>query len=134
LVTFKRRRYLCGKWVNRADTHPNQTAFHRIFKENEKVYIIEGMRDALTAVLLGLNFIAIPTTVYRNFDAFKSILRGGHEVVYIVEDKQGFKCMSELDKVARGEMICLTDSKDTKMDLSDFTMTKNSINEVLNEL
>lgn len=133
MVTYKRRRYLGGKWVNRADTHPNQTAFQRIFKEKEKVYIIEGMRDALTAILLGLNFVALPTTAYRNFDAFKGILRGKDEVVYIVEDQQGFKCMSELDKVARGEMICLSDA-DEKMDLSDFTMTKNSIKEVINEL
>ena len=134
IITYKRRRFNGGKWINRKDTHPNQTAFCRIFDENKKIYVIEGMRDALTAILLGLNFIAIPTTAYSNIEDFRGIVTDKDEVVYIVEDKQGFECMTKINEAIEGQMICLTASKEIKMDLSDFTMSKNSINEVLNGL
>ena len=133
MVTYKHRRKGEGKWINRIGTHPNSVAFHRIM-DNGKVYVIEGAHDALTAILLGISFIALPTTSYSNVEQFKSLLRDGDEVVYIVEDKQGFECMKKLHSHTGGKLIALSKDKDKKMDLSDFTLTQQSIKEVLNGL
>lgn len=130
MVSYKRRRYLHGKWVNRKDTSPNQVAFHRIYEDNVRVYIIEGAHDALTAVLLGLNFIAIPSTGYKNIDELKSILSADNEVIYVVEDQIGYECMKKLQSEVSGRMISLNNSKDEKMDLSDFIINNNSKKEV----
>lgn len=131
-IGYKWRRKAQGKWVNRAGTHPNSVAFSRTI-DIHKVYVIEGAHDALTAVLLGISFIALPTTAYNNQGRFKSLLRDGVEVVYIVEDAQGYECMDRLNAADKGKMVALSPD-DKKMDLSDFVFTQNSIEEVLNGL
>lgn len=127
--SYKWRRKGSGKWVNRVGTHPNSVAFSRII-DIHKIFVIEGAHDALTAVLLGISFVAIPSTSYSNFEQFKHVVHPRAEITYIVEDAQGFDCMDRLNAVVEGRMLCLTD-EDTKMDLSDFVFTKNSIEEVL---
>ncbi len=135
IVTYKRRRLNGGKWINRKGTHPNQTSFSRIYSEAKPIYIIEGMRDALTAVLLGLNFIAIPTTSFKNFEDINSVINKDDEVILLCEDIQGYKAMKLIEphiNTKNVRLICLTSSKDTKIDLSDFVMQNKSIKEVLN--
>jgi hypothetical protein len=137
IVTYKRRRLNGAKWVNRKDTHPNGSAFYRIVDADAPVYVVEGMRDALTAILLGLNFVAIPTTSFRNFRDINEIVRFADKIVFICEDKQGYKTMKEISKAVgyhtkNKKLICFTTSKDKKIDLSDFVMSCNSIEEVRN--
>ena len=137
IVTYKRRRLNGAKWMNRKGTHPNQTSFSRVHDEAKPIYIVEGMRDALTAVLLGLNFIAIPTTSFKNFDAINQAIHPTDEVIFICEDMQGYKAMKLIDpsiNTKNTRLICLTSSKDTKIDLSDLTMQCSSISEVRNGL
>lgn len=134
LITYKHRRKGQNKWVNRAGTHPNKTTFGRTFKESDTCYVVEGMHDALTAILLGINFVALPTTSYSNYEAFKIQFDGAKKVIYIAEDIQGYKCMCKLNAVVKGQILSLTQSKETKVDLSDFVMSKHSITEVLHGL
>ena len=131
-IGYKWRRKAQGKWVNRAGTHPNNVAFSRTINLH-KIFVIEGAHDTLTAVLLGISFIALPTTAYSNQKQFNSLLRDDDEVTYIVEDAQGFECMNRLNATGKGKMVALN-TEDAKMDLSDFVFTQNSIEGVLNGL
>lgn len=128
IVTYKRRRLNGGKWINRKGTHPNQVSFSRIYDEAKPIYIVEGMRDALTAVLLGLNFIAIPTTSFKNFDAINEDIRPTDEVIFICEDMQGYRAMSYLSGlIPQSKLLTFIQNRDDKVDLSDYVMKQNSI-------
>jgi len=126
------------KWKTRAGTSPNGTLFIRIFTDNETVYVVEGHRDSLTSVLLGLDFIMIPYAGFKLKDT-ESLMQEitGRKVVFIIEDKPAFKCMVEIAKaiepVAK-DIVMLQLQEGDKMDLSDYVFTKNSIKEVLNGL
>jgi len=133
LITYKRRRLNGGKWVNRKDTHPNQTIFHRIYDDTKAVYIVEGARDSLTSILLGLNFIAIPTTTFKNVELIKEVTTGYNEIIFICEDLTGYKAMKSLSEfIPNSRMVTFVKDKTQKIDLSDFVMGCNSIDEVLN--
>jgi hypothetical protein len=132
LITYKRRRLNGGKWINRKGTHPNQTIFHRIYDTPKPVYIVEGARDSLTSILLGLNFIAIPTTSFKNVELIKEVAKDS-EVIFICEDLTGYKAMSNLSKeISNSRLITFVSSPNEKIDLSDLVMYCNSIEEVLN--
>jgi 5S rRNA maturation endonuclease (ribonuclease M5) len=136
MITFKRRRLNGGKWINRKSTHPNSTAFNRIYKDDDVIFIVEGARDALTSILLGLNFIAIPTTSYKNIEEINSLIKDTDVVVLICEDMQGYKSMkylSENIKVKNSLKTFIT-NRDEKIDLSDFVMSCNSLKGVLNAI
>ncbi len=135
LLSYKWR-YKDGiKWKTRAGTSPNSTPLVRIYTDNEPIYIIEGHRDSLTAVLLGLDFIMIP------YAGFKLREPGnlqkevdGRDVIFLVEDGAAYKCMYEVaeqlkETANRIQLIELSDS-DRKMDLSDFAQQYNHIQEV----
>lgn len=133
MITYKRRRLNGGKWINRKNTHPNQTVFNRIFDDEKPVYIVEGARDAITAILLGLNFIAIPTTSFKNHSLLSELIKAGDEVIFICEDLQGYKSMSYLSSfVPKSRLVTFVHSKDEKIDLSDYVISRCSILEVLN--
>ena len=135
MVTYKRRRYIINgelkKWTNRKGTNPNQIAFSRIYTDDKPVYIVEGARDVLTAILLGLDFVAIPTASFKNYDAIRECIKPGNELIYICEDKQGFKAMSRIQEHINGKLLSFVTNKDEKIDLSDFVMSCKSISEVL---
>lgn len=133
LISYKHRRKYDAKWVTRKDTHPNQTPMSRIYDDEAQVYIVEGARDALTAILLGLNFIAIVSTGYRNTEALQRLLRLGDKLIYICEDEQGYQCMRRLCDSVAGRLISISGNKN-KLDLSDLAYTKHTIKEVLDEL
>ena len=133
LITYKRRRLNGGKWVNRKDTHPNQTIFHRIYDDTKAVYIVEGARDSLTSILLGLNFIAIPTASFKNVDLIKEVTTGYSDIILICEDMQGYKAMKLLsENIPNSRMVTFVNNKIDKIDLSDFVMGCSSIEAVLN--
>ena len=133
MITYKRRRLNGGKWINRKGTHPNQTSFSRIYSEAKPIYIIEGMRDALTAVLLGLNCIAIPTTSFKNFEDINSVINKEDEVIFICEDMQGYKAMSYLSQnIPNSRLLTFVQNQDEKIDLSDFVMSCKNRAEVQN--
>lgn len=133
MITYKRRRLYGDKWRNRKSTHPNQVSFSRIYDEAKPIFIIEGMRDALTAVLLGLNFIAIPTTSFNNFDDINQAIKPTDEVIFICEDMQGYASMSYLSGfIPKSRLLTFIRNKDEKIDLSDFVMSRCSVLEVFN--
>jgi len=134
MVTYKRRRFNGGKWINRKDTSPNQISFSRVYDEAKPIYILEGMRDALAGILLGLNFIAIATTSFRNYEDINQSIKPTDEVILLCEDQQGYKAMKQIKDnliTKNAKLVSLTTSKDTKMDLSDFVMSCKSRSEVI---
>ena len=137
IITYKRRRLKVGKWINRKGTHPNQTAFNRIYKDDKPVYIVEGARDALTAILTGLNFIAIPTTSFKNMEAIQPSIKPDDEVILICEDMQGYRAMKHISEHIQAKEIHLKtfiSHIDEKIDLSDFVGKCESLEEVQNEI
>jgi len=76
------------KWKTRAGTSPNSTPLVRIFTDDGTIYFIEGHRDALTAILLGLDFVMIPYAGYKAADpSYLQNEVAGREVVFLVEEK-----------------------------------------------
>lgn len=136
LISYKRRRFRGGKWITRKDTHPNNTPLVRIYTENEPIIIIEGHHDALNAILLGLDFIMIPTATYKDatklFDEVKN-----RDVIFIVEEEAAYRGMKVLADDLRhsAKSIRLKSlSAKGKVDLSDYCFSCKSINEVKNGL
>lgn len=135
MITYKRRRLNGGKWINRKDTHPNSTVFNRIFDDAKTVYIVEGARDALTSILLGLNFIAIPTTSFKNIEAIQLLIKPEDKVIFICEDMQGYKAMSNLaSAIPNSRLVTFVKSKDEKIDLSDYVNSCKTIEGVINAI
>lgn len=131
IVSYKRRRFMGGKWITRKNTHPNNTPFIRIFTDEQPVTIIEGHHDALTAALLGLDFIMIPTASYRG--GIENDEVQGRDLLFIVEDIKAYLVMrrlaEELEPYASGISLKQL-RRGEKMDLSDLTEQSKSIQEV----
>ena len=136
LISHKKRRFYGKKWMTRKGTHPNGVPFTRISSDDGTVFVVEGHHDMLTAVLLGLDFIMIPTSGFKNATLIKNEV-AGRDVVFIVEDRSAFLCMSKLalaiEEVA-SSVVLKQLGQGKKFDLSDYVMTKNSIEEVHNGL
>jgi len=136
LISSKRRRVGKIKWMTRKGTHPNNMPFVRIYRDDTPIYVVEGHHDMLTAILLGLDFVMLPTAGFRDADIIKNALLDAN-VVFIVEDERAYHCMFGLalkieDIARRITLVELSDEQ--KYDLSDFVMSKNSIEEVIYEL
>ena len=130
LISYKRRRFMGQKWRTRKSTHPNNTPFTRIFTDDEPIVVVEGHHDLLTAILLGLDIVMVPTASYRgsiNPDEVKN-----RSIIFIVEDDQCYPVMKrlaeELDPFAK-DITLKRFSFDLKMDLSDYTSLHSSIQE-----
>jgi len=137
IVTYKRRRLNGGKWINRKDSKPNSIAFSRVYSDDKPVYVVEGARDALTSILLGLNFVAIPTTSYKNIEDMRAYIKPYDEVIFICEDMQGYKAMKLLSESIEAHSIVLktfVTKQDEKIDLSDFVMSCKCLEEVQNAI
>ena len=136
LISYKHRHKDSIKWKTRAGTSPNSTPFVRIYSVNEPIYVIEGHRDALTAVLIGLNFIMLPYAGFKQTNpTYLQKEVSGKDVVFLIEDKQAYKCMYDvaLKLAVTAKSIHLIDftNGDKKVDLSDYVCYFNTIEEVL---
>lgn len=83
LISFKRRRFNGVKWITAKGTKPNKTTIIRILNNEDPIYIIEGHHDALTAILLGINFIMISTSSYRLFNENELQVISSRDVVFL---------------------------------------------------
>ena len=133
IIAYKRRRYKGGKWTNRAGTHINKIPLYRLYND-EPIFIVEGAHDFLTAVLLGLNVIALPTASFTNMSDLRAIIGVNDRVVCIAEDEQGYKCMEQAGEAIKDiakqvKVIGLNDDSSIKVDLSDYIFKLNSIKE-----
>jgi len=87
ILTIRHRRYKVGdtiiKWKSLKATEANKYTQIRI-KNNDPVFIIEGTHDYTTALLLGINFIALPSKNYKTFkDEELSLLKGKYDFVIL---------------------------------------------------
>ena len=136
LISYKRRRYLEGKWITAKDTHPNNQCLMSIKSDVNHIYIVEGHHDYLTAVLLGIDVLMIPTVNYKKFTGYELAALKNREVILIPDhdftNNKGVECMRNLalqvDEVARATKVFnlpkfLEDENisftGTKLDLSD---------------
>lgn len=92
ILTIRHRRYKAGdtiiKWKSLKGTKANQYTQIRIKHHNDPIFIIEGTHDYTTALLLGINFIALPS---KNYKAFKD------EELALLKDKYDFVILPDLD-------------------------------------
>ena len=108
LISFKRRRFNGSKWITAKGTHPNKQCLinnqalqdeHGNYKEH--IYIVEGHHDYLTALLLGIDCLMIPTVTYQEFNDFEMNMLKNREVVFIPDlngdDMSGVECMKSLE-------------------------------------
>ena len=87
ILTIRHRRYKTYdtilKWKSLGKTEANKYAQIRI-KNNAPVFIIEGTHDYVTALLLGINFIALPSKNYKTFkDEELALLKGRYDFIVI---------------------------------------------------
>lgn len=99
-ISYKRRRFRQGKWITAGGTHPNKQCYIRDIDRNEKIYIVEGHHDLLSAILLNINFIMIPTSNYKEFNEIEIEHLKDREVVFLpdIEEKTnvGLEAMQNL--------------------------------------
>jgi len=139
IISYKYRYKNGIKWKTRAGTSPNSTPFVRICSDYDNIYIIEGHRDALTAILLGLDLVMIPTASFHLRDStyLQNEIRN-RNVVLLVEDESAYKCMrliaNSLSKNASRILITDLSVDESKLDLSDFVQNFQSIGEAVYEL
>lgn len=127
------------KWRTRSGTHPNNTPFVRIFTDNEPIMVIEGHKDSLTAILLGLDFIMLPYAGYKISDpSYLQKEVKDRKVVFLVEDEAAYKCMTnvavQISDTAKSILFKQLGCTDTKVDLSDYVQEFNTIQEVIDGL
>ncbi len=139
LISYKWKQKGEVKWRTRGGTHPNSTPFVRIFTDSAVIMVIEGQKDALTAILLGLDFIMLPYAGYRISDpSYLQKEIKGREVVFLVEDKAAHTCMEktaeQFSDTAKKILLKELGSNDEKVDLSDYVQHFNTIQEVIDAL
>ncbi len=139
LIAYKWKLKDGKKWKTRAGTSPNSTALVRIFTDGKTIYVLEGHRDSLTAVLLGLDFIMLPYAGYRiSNPSYLQKEVTDREVIFLVEDEAAYKCMKrvaeQLKPTAKKIQMKQLDKTDSKVDLSDFVNNFNTIQEVIDGL
>ena len=132
---YKRRRYNGGKWVNAKGSKVNNIAFIRIFTDNGCIYVVEGYHDLLTAILLGLDFIALPCAKFKNLSYFDAHNLQSRHIIFICEDKTGYDGMLPIANyltltASHIELISLSTNHE-KMDLSDYVSNFSNKEEVL---
>ncbi len=130
IISYKRRRFRNHKWSTAAATHPNSQCIVSITNDTDPVYILEGHRDALTAILLGINFIAIPTVGYKVFGEGETFLLSGRDVVFVPDlkrgDTQGTETMTALSEQVEAKSTNIISIKKA-LDLMDIEYDKDSI-------
>lgn len=139
LIGYKYKMLGGVKWRTRGGTSPNGTALVRIYSDTNPIFVLEGHKDSLTGILLGLDFIMLPYAGYQNpepTDLQKEVQ--GRNVVFLVEDAPAHRCMKRLSKPfsETAKSIVLKQLGDTgmKVDLSDYIQQFDNIKEATNGL
>ncbi len=100
IISYKRRRFKDRKWDTAYRTHPNSQCIVSIVDDREPVYILEGHHDLLTAILLGINVLMVPTVGYKVFNAHELSVLSGKDVVFLpdmaINNTQSADAMEEL--------------------------------------
>ncbi len=129
-----------SKWKTRYGTHPNSTPFVRIATDDKPIYFIEGHKDSLAAILLGLDFVMLPNAGYK-YEKYPSLSKEveARDIIFLVEDEAAHKCMFPLSQVlaetAKSIILkLLSGQSDEKMDLSDYIQNFKTVKEVINGL
>ena len=95
LISYKKRRLNAGKWITAKDTHPNKQCLVNnkaiIDSDNNflnHIYVVEGHHDFLTAVLLDIDVLMIPTVNYKAFNEYEVSLLKNRDVIFIADYKE----------------------------------------------
>ena len=105
LISYKHRYKMVhgnvSKWCNAYSTHPNKQCMVSIPSSNDTcpIFVVEGARDFLTMVLLGLNVIMIQTVGYQEWTEHELSLLTGRKVILMpdIDSKsKGLNCMKNL--------------------------------------
>ncbi len=142
LISYKHRYKGDVKWCTASGTHPNKQCMVSIPSPKDNlypIYVVEGARDFLMMVLMGLNVVAIPTVSYREWTQNELSIFRGENVVMIPdldEQNKGVKCMENLAEQMDGteksmklldirKVLDLMEIKhtDVKMDFSDVVLS-----------
>ncbi len=85
LIALRRRRKANSKakWSPLSGTSSNNTTIKRFVDNTSPIFVCEGHHDALTSVLMGINFIAVPNVGYTEFSSFELSLLRDKEVIFI---------------------------------------------------
>ncbi len=133
IISYKHRKKKKVKWCTRYATSPNSTLMQRVHTD-EPIYIVEGVRDFLAGILLGLNIIGIPTASYKG----SLPIRKDDDLVFTIEDSVSMLVMerlaNECKSIAKSIKMVRWSDNASKIDLSDVCFKFNSIEEVRNEL
>ena len=141
LISYKHRYKGRVKWCTASGTHPNKQCMVSISNPTDSlypIYVVEGARDFLMMLLMGLNVVAIPTVNYKKWTQNELSIFTGVNVVMIPdldEQNKGVECMESLgeqvDDIAKSvsvidirQVLDLMDIKhtDAKMDFSDVVL------------
>ncbi len=95
LISYKRRRFGdSGKWITAKDTHPNKQCLVNNKAITDKdgnflnhIYVVEGVHDYLTAVLLDIDVLMIPTVNYKSFNEYEISILKNRDVIFIADYK-----------------------------------------------
>lgn len=131
IISYKRRRYGQGKWITAKDTHPNSQCLVSIADSSASVYIVEGHHDYLTAILLGINVLMIPTVGYKTFTVYELSFLQDKTVVFLPDlkrgDSKGMDTMNTLaEQVIEAKSTNVVSVKKI-LDLIDIPFTRDSI-------
>ena len=100
LISYKSRRTTLGKWITAKGTHPNSQCLINVKDNHDHIYVVEGHHDFLTAVLLDISVVMIPTVSYRAFTEYELSILQDRDVILIPDyDKtkvNGVECMQRL--------------------------------------
>ncbi len=136
VVSTKHRRKNDIKWCTAKDTSAN-ICLYDVKPSDVSVYVVEGHRDYLTAILLGLPVVMIPTVNYKTFNEYELSLFTGKLVHFLPDlkrgDRAGAKIMTDLANQLDGIASHITinklsdvlidslgiDYQGNKLDLSD---------------
>jgi hypothetical protein len=143
LISYKHRykqlNGKCVKWCSAPETHPNKQCMVSVPSHKDShfpIYVVEGARDFLVMVLMGMNVVAIPTVNYREWTQTELSIFTGENIVLIPDlddsNMNGVECMRNLgrqiDNVAKSVSVIdirkvldlmETEHTETKIDFSD---------------
>jgi len=108
IISYKKRRgYNGGKWITAKGTHPNNQCMIQNRAKTDKdgnflnhIYVVEGHHDFLTAVLLGIDVLMIPTVNYKQFMEYELTILKNRDVIFLPDwkedDLSGVEAMERL--------------------------------------